>query len=228
MKIKTVLIIAAGIVVLLAVQIAILVMNRSDDRTTETPRTGGATASTSPTTPVPKALPASLRIKDTNDPKKFAQNVAEVALSWDHINYDWHDYATALKPIFTPVAEDFSYKKYGYQWGGTDLEFDQRTIEWVIPPDLDWAFLTSEQQVTRFVTKRVYEPSSEEHRRKNDIPQPWPKGGYILTVEGELHSEWVENKKPQSSVTSHSISLMVECPPQKPCRLAGVPREVKF
>lgn len=227
MKLKTIFFVVGILAVILAVQVGILTAGKSSEKSLQSSKSDSSQAEKSQTQS-PKTVPVSLRIEDTNDPKKFAQRVAEVALSWDHINYEWEDYKSALEPVFTPVAEDFSYKKYGYKWGGADMEFNQRSIEWVIPPDLDWAFLRSEKQVTRFVTKRVYEPSSEEYRRKNDIPQAWPKGGYILTVTGELHSTWIENDKPGSSITSHAISLMVECPPKKPCRLAGIPREVKY
>ncbi|NLC98245.1 MAG: hypothetical protein GX678_04110 [Actinomycetales bacterium] len=226
MKTKTIALIVAAVLALLALQAWILLTNTNKTETStpakESSRTPSAAVSEE------KRVPRSLRIKDTNDPKEFAGRVAEVALSWDHINYDWYDYLAAITKIHTPVTENPSSEKTGYALGTTDPDFIQRGVEWVIPPDLDWAALRESEQVTTFKIDRVYEPTSQRHRRENNIPKTWPKGSYVFTVTGELETSWVENRKPQSTVQSHALTVLVECPPTKPCRLAGFVRKVEY
>lgn len=193
------------LLVLLGVAAVVALVARDDrpDRPAAQPPTHA------PVTPTPRRAtpppPATrLRPPSTRDPISFAKAAAEALWSYDTRTGSRDEWLAALRSWVT------GEKRYA----------DVPSVEGLVPSPVLWREMAEEEQCATATVAEGHFPASFTQALQADPGALADAYVYAVTVTGEQSIGW--KGVPQGGAEPRSVTLAVQCRPERSCALAGI------
>ncbi|WP_033256767.1 hypothetical protein [Kitasatospora phosalacinea] len=169
------------------------------------PSSSPSAPSSAPASPAANGRSAALPVPpDTRDPIAFGKAVAVALWSYDTRAYSQPELVAALHRWLT----------------GEEKYADADSVERQVPSPLLWGRMADSGQFATAVAAEAHFPESFTRALQADPGAITQAYVYAVTVSGKQSIAW--DGSPQGGAEDRSVTLAVQCRPDRPCVLVGV------